>query len=122
MFQIAQDNSIRISRGDSVVFSCFINAGTKIQPRRYTMINGDILYFAVMEPNCKFEDAILKKTFDSSSPTNDDKDVLIEIKPTDTENLLPGLYYYTVKLQRTHEDGTYSVDTIIPERRFVIEN
>lgn len=122
MFQIAQDNSIRLSRGDSVVFSCFINAGNKISLRRYELREGDILYFALMEPNHSFEDAILKKTFTANDPKTESGDTLIEIKPTDTENLLTGLYYYTVKLQRFNEDGSYWVDTLIPDRRFVIED
>ena len=128
MFQIAQDNSIRLSRGDYVVFSCFINAGDKLTLRRYTLNadnearKGDILYFAIMEPNHKFEDAIVKKTFTADSPTNEFGDTLIELKPEDTENLLTGLYYYTVKLQRFADDGSYYVDTIIPDRRFVIED
>ena len=128
MFQIAQDNSIRLSRGDYVVFSCFINAGNKLTLRRYTLKDGDetkqgdILYFAIMEPNHKFEDAIVKKTFTADSPRNDFGDTLIEIKPEDTENLLIGFYYYTVKLQRFAEDGSYYVDTVIPDRRFVLED
>lgn len=122
MFQIAQDNSIRLSRGDYAVFSCFINAGNKLLKRRYKLHAGDTLYFAIMEPNHKFEDAIVKKTFTADDPQTEAGDTLIEIKPTDTEYLLSGLYYFTIKLQRFHDDGSYSVDTVIPDRRFVLED
>ena len=122
MFTIDQDNAIRMSRGDSLYFSVFLNTGTTLQPQRYTLGTGDILYFAVMEPNQKFENALIKKSYTSEDKKNENGDTIIEFTPEDTENVISGMYYYTVKLQRFKDETSYSVDTVIPKRRFIIED
>lgn len=124
MFDISNEGIISVSRGDSFETPLFINEGTEIAPKRYELTENDILYFAVMEPNQKFENAILKKMYDMNSEKNEEGDILISFSPTDTEYLLPGKYYYTIKL-RTHigegeAENDYKVQTIIPQKEFYV--
>lgn len=89
---------IKIVRGDSLAFPLFLNQGTKMQPERYTLQQGDVLYFAVTEPNQLFENAIIKKTYNADSLKTDEGDIIIRFCPDDTKLLLPSLYFYQVKL------------------------
>lgn len=53
-----------------------------------------------MEPNQPFEDAVIKKKFTSRlSTTNSSGDLEIKFKPSDTEYLAPGKYYYAIKAE-----------------------
>lgn len=121
MLIIGNDGSIRVTRGDSFSATLFINRGTEFVPMRYVVGDNDTVYFGVMEPNQRFEDAIVRKSFNAKSVFNENKDLVISFEPKDTEYLLPGRYYYTVKLRRMNDDGTYRVDTLIPDRQFFIE-
>ena len=99
------------------------------------------LYFAIMEPNQPFEFAIVKKKYDYDNPpeyvTSEELGtclckqftffdfngvaIKINLKPEDTVNLLPGRYYYTVKLKTNNtEDGSYSVKTIVDKTLFYV--
>ena len=99
MFDINKEGDIQLVRGDTLVLSLFINAGTEVCPQRYTLKGDDVVYFAIMEVNQLFEDAIFKKTFDSNSTFNEDGDLLIMLSSDDTANLREGLYKYTIKLK-----------------------
>lgn len=94
-----------------------------------------------MEPNQPFEDALIRKKLgyedrtpiDLASSCDIDKDsykdgyVDIFFESKDTEHILPGVYYYEVKLVRPVEDEgakkrgiTESIDTIIPKTKFIV--
>lgn len=124
MFDISNEGIITLTRGDSFETPLFINQGTEIAPARYELTADDIVYFAVMQPNQRFEDAIVKKVYDINSPHNDEGDLLISFEPLDTEYLLSGTYYYMVKLRTHIGEGTgandYRVQTVIPQREFRI--
>ncbi|MBO7734851.1 MAG: hypothetical protein J6S67_19985 [Methanobrevibacter sp.] len=119
MLNISNNGIIRLSRGDS--FSCpvFVNMGTELVPIRYELQDDDKLYFALMEPNQPFEEAILKKVL-TKDDLNENGDAVLTLVPSDTENLVVGLYYYTIKLRRPTE-GEPQVDTVVPNRQFWIE-
>lgn len=119
MLNISNEGIVRLSRGDS--FSCpvFINKGTELVPIRYELQENDKLYFALMEPNQPFEKAILKKVFTRNN-LNENGDAVLTLIPSDTENLFPDTYYYTLKLQWTN-DGKEQVDTVVPDRLFYLE-
>ena len=109
---------IRLTRGDTLVLPIQINQGDNMCLILYELEPKDELYFALTEPNQPWEQAILKKKFDF----NDQKDGVIPLKlnPSDTMCLLPGLYYYQIKV-RIYQDGEYIVNTIIPKTHFWIE-
>ena len=82
---------------------------TLIIPELYTLLEGDEIYFALLEPNQCWEEAILKKKY-----TTPDFD--IKLDPKDTMCLIPGLYYYQIKL-RNKEGEVY---TLCPRSKLYI--
>ena len=109
MFTISGNGIIQLNRGDSVSMPLFINKGTNMRPIRYKISENPStkVYFGVMEPNQPFENALIRKTFG---------DLIIELASYETENILPGKYYYQVKV--LFEDG--NVSTVIPKTLFYI--
>lgn len=121
MGNISTNGIITIMRGDSFTTPIYINIGTKIAPKYYKLSNTDRLYFGLMEPNQAFEDAVLKKVFDFTSPQDSDGNTLLILKPTDTEKLLVGKYYYMIKLRSIDAFGQEMVKTIVPPTLFWLE-
>lgn len=132
MFNIAFNGIITVNRGDSFRFPLTINFGTTLEPNTCGLRDHDKIYFAVMEPNQPFECALIKKVF-TSEDVNEKDEVVISFKPKDTLCVLPGKYYYQIKLQRFHkkldENGKeldewdlddYDVDTVIDKTQFFI--
>lgn len=140
MLSISQNGIISMSKGDSWKTSIFINLGTALEPAPYNLEEGDHVYFGVMEPNQPFKDALVCKKLgvaDRTPKAGDDEDadgdgfldgyVDIYFDSKDTEHLIPGVYYYEVKLLRPAADPgalergiAESVDTIIPRTKFII--
>jgi hypothetical protein len=118
MFDIDYSKIITISRGDAFEASLFINCGTNMVPQRYLLQPGDIVYFALMEPNQKFEDAILKKVYTVNDPETPDGDLIISLKSEDTQHLLSGKYFYTIKVN--FADSTLPIQTVIEKKEFWI--
>ena len=77
-----------------------------------------------MEPNQLFEDTIVKKVYtkDDHRDEDDPEALTISFDCEDTENLLPGVYYYSIKLYRPGDGLTTKdrIDTIVPKRKFII--
>ena len=110
---------IKINRGDSFNFDLSIP----------NLSNTDALYFALMYPRQKFEDAILLKGYKRNDSEVDNKNGTINIKilPNETKLLEPGVYYYTIKLYRggSLEDLGVTIEpdevcTIIERTKFII--
>lgn len=118
MFRVSSTKIIEITRGDSFMYPLFINVGTEMCPERYLLKDGDVVYFAVMEPNQKFEDAILKKVYTAADEETPDGDLIINLNSEDTQHLHSGKYYYTVKVK--FSDSELPVQTIIENREFWI--
>lgn len=124
MFSISKSGIVTVSRGDTFSINVFINLGTDLFPLKYILQPGDKLYFALMEPNQPFEHAIMRREF-TNEDLNRDDEVVMNFPPDQTEYLMPGTYYYTVKLARKNlneESGSNSVivDTIIGNRKFIL--
>ncbi len=118
MVRIADNGNITMNRGDTFTLPLFINQGTELEPIRFYIKDhpGTKVYLGVMEPNQCFENAILRKTFDSQSPINTEGDLLINFEINDTLYLHPGIYYYQIKVLI---DGEL-LQTIIPKTPFYI--
>lgn len=112
---------IRICRGDDICIPLFIDCGNDDYSSRYTLGDNDTIFFALMQPNQRFECAILLKTFTKDSQKTEDGDILIKIDSKDTENLFGGKYYYMIKLQTHDEGGNKTICTLVPNREFYIE-
>lgn len=120
---IFNKNIITINRGDTYSFDFTINDASS-PTSRYILSNDDVLYFGLMDPHQPFEHALVKKRF-----TKDDCDeagnLVITIRPEDTLDLIPGVYYYSIKLHRladTDEDYIDEVITVINKTKFIIND
>lgn len=112
---------IRICRGDDVCLPLFIDCGNDQYSSRYIIQDNDTIFFALMQPNQRFECATLLKTFTKDSPQTEDGDLIIKINSEDTENLFGGRYYYMIKMQSYDENGNQFITTLVPNREFYIE-
>lgn len=121
MFSLSKEGILSITRGDSFSTVIFINKGNELEPIRYELTDSDELYLALMSPNQTFENALLVKKYTKDN-LNDHGDTLVEFEPKDTEFLMPGKYYYQVKLKTNNKDDTYQVNTVIPTTEFYIED
>lgn len=111
---------INMFRGDSLDIPLNIRNGSAMHYEQYNLTNNDTIYFGLMEPNQKFEDAILKKVL-TASDIDENNNLIIKLKPTDTVDLLPGKYYYSIKLKQ-NSDNSYDVYTLLKETEFWILN
>lgn len=123
---------LKMNRGDYFSFSMSIEDETS-PSGCYLMQPNDILYFALLNPHERFEDALIlrgytyedavqvKTTLGPVSVFN------IELLRKDTVCLDPGVYYYTFKLLKNAKSGVLSfkdpdakLTTIIERTKFII--
>lgn len=121
MFNLSFNGIITMNRGDSFTLPLLLNAGSTMLPLRYELAESAVVYFAVMEPNQPFENALIKKRY-TTKDMDEDGNVIIHFRPQDTQCVLPGKYYYQVKLQRFNSEDPedYEVDTVIDKTQFFI--
>lgn len=115
---ISRNGIITMNAGDYFKYPLYINAGSVLEPLRYILENDDKILFSIMEANQPFEYGIVRKIF-TKEHLNAFGDVEVEFEPKDTENLLPGNYYYEVKLLIRKDNKTY-VNTVVPKKKFCI--
>lgn len=134
MYTISNNGFITITRGDSFQAPLFINQGTITVPVRWELkLHPEAkVYFGVTEYNQPFERALIRRYYQykgknqqtgKDNPLNEFGDIINEygdivvtIRSQDTEYLLPGKYYYEVKV----DFGDGRVDTAIPKTEFFI--
>ena len=119
MIDISNNGIITIVHGDTIKVPLFIDAGTDIKPFRYKLRDDDKVFFAIMEPEQRFECAILRHVYTKEN-LNDSGDVEIVLTNDDTKDLLAGTYYYEIKLLMKNENDVEVLDTIVPRKRFYI--
>jgi hypothetical protein len=119
-------NIIKINRGDSFNFYIDIPNKNDIN-KKYYLTSKDAIYFALLYPNQPFENAIILRGYTLEDQNVDTGEINIKITPNDTKCLSPGVYYYTVKLQRGGTlasvgdfDEPEEVRTIIERTKFII--
>ena len=119
-------NIIKINRGDSFEFS--VRVTEKIYcTKKHLLASNEAVYFALVYPNQRFEDAIIIKGYNLEDQNVDTGEILVKITPNDTRCLAPGIYYYTVKFKRGGTlDLSNSFDepeefrTLIERTKFII--
>ena len=112
--EITMNKLVYLNRGDTLDFPFLINEGNDLEPSPYILQDGEFLYFGVMEPNQPFEVALIRKKYDKDNQ-NEEGYINIHLDVDDTILLLPGTYYYEIKLQRGNE-----VKTLVSKRKFII--
>lgn len=118
MLTLKSTGQIRLTRGDTLVLPLYINQGDNLNPIAYELQVEDEVYFGVMEPNQPWEQALIRKKYTYIDLS--DNQLYLKLKPEDTMCLLPGLYYYQIKV-RIFNDGEYIVNTIMPKTQFWVE-
>lgn len=116
-------NIIKMTRGDTYEFNLTIDDEGS-ENGKYILQGNDTVYFGLMEPNSAFEQSLVKKIY-TEEDCDRDGNIFITIEPEDTEYLLPGVYYYSVKLEVDHENGEtcesiHKVITVINKTKFII--
>lgn len=106
---------IKINRGDSYELTFNVFKG-KDSTKPYILTASDVVYFALLYPHQRFEDAILIKGYTLEDQNVLNGEITVKIKPNDTRCLTPGVYYYTAKLQC---GGTLGVINDFDESDFV---
>ena len=97
--------SVSLNRGDDATFTLHINQGTNLCPLQYPLKEKDNIYFAIEEPNQPFEHAIVKKVINLKNCLLDkDDNITFTINSEDTVALMPGTYYYEVKMSLYKEN------------------
>lgn len=114
MFCECDVNCFMLSRGDTFRFPITINCGTKLEPEIYELKQNDTLYIAILEPGQSFENAIIRQTLTMKNADEETGAITFILKSSDTEYMLTGKYFITIKLEQ--EDGT--VTTVLPMKEF----
>ena len=121
MFRISSNGIVTVNRGDSFEFPITLNIGSSIDRAEYVLGEKDVLYLGIMEPNQPFETALIRKKF-THADLDSDNNIIIRFWPEDTVCVLPGKYYYQVKLQTVDETtGRKDVETVIDKTLFYIQ-
>ena len=121
MFHISNNGIVTVNRGDSCEFPITLNIGSSIDRTDYVLGQTDVLYLGIMEPNQPFETALIRKKF-THADLDSDNNIIIRFWPEDTVCVLPGKYYYQVKLQTIDEQtGRKDVETVIDKTLFYIQ-
>lgn len=123
MYNYIESNAsmIRINRGDTYKAPLFINCGTLLEPKRYILQENDKVFFGVMEPNKLWEQSIMRQIYTYDCDKTEEGDIIIQITPEETQYLLPGTYYYMIKLVKYDENNEIDeVTTVVPTTLFVI--
>lgn len=120
------NNIIVLNRGDTYEFDLTIADEASIDGR-YKLRGDDALYLGIMDPGQPFEEALIRKKY-TAEDTDANGNLLAELKAEDTLDLLPGRYFYAVKLHMCHTDidalgKEYVIDkvvTIINKTKFIL--
>ena len=122
-------NIVSMNRGDT--YTLYVDAFLDVyQDEEYTLTDNDAIYFGLMDPNQHFEDALVRKKLTAADLEDPQGPFPITLEPEDTVDLMPGRYYYMVKLKQDHiehyddptmpDEHIQSVTTIIDKSKFVI--
>ncbi len=119
MLNVDKNNIVAVTRGDTFSIPIFLNKGTAINPVRYVLGDNDTLYVGIMEPNQPFEQAIIKKKY-TKDDLNTHEDIVLRLESSDTVCLIPGKYYYQVKLDMVDSEEKHNINTVIKKTEFFI--
>ena len=122
-YTISENNIRRINRGDTFTFD-FTIYDENSTDGRYILKDDDALYFGIMDPHQLFEDAIVRKKY-TKEDTDEMGNLIITLNPEDTLDLIPGIYYYAVKLHKLTDNEEEYVDeviTVVNRTKFIIND
>lgn len=123
------NNQIIMNRGDSYMFDLTID-DPNAEDGRYRLQDDDVVYFGIMDPGQPFELALVRKRY-TATDTDAEGNLTINIYPADTLDLLPGKYFYAVKIHLDHEERDLNtgeltgrridrVATVVSKTKFIL--
>ena len=113
-------NIIMLTRGDS--FSFNLDVEDENSPfGRYKLTENDALYFGLTKPHQPFEHAIIKRKYTAKDQDSDGY-IATMLSADETAELLPGVYYYSVKLRQNIGATNEQVTTIINKTKFIVND
>lgn len=125
MLDISNKNIITMTRGDNETIP--LKLFTDNYKKKYIFFpnQNDKIFFALMEPNQTFENAIVKKVFGYKDVDKENGVINIKLDSIDTEFLASGDYYYTIKILRKdswkeEDDDQGTVETLVDRTKFII--
>lgn len=124
MVEISNNGIISLNRGDSFEFPLFMNQGNKLYPIRYSLlkdVNLANVYFSITLPGQEFQNGLIRKAYSSRSPHNENGDIIINLTPQETMCLMPGKYFYSIKIVYNDRNMEQKIATIVPERIFIVK-
>ena len=122
MYRISSNGIVTVNRGDSFELPVNLHIGNFLNPDIYNLKESDTVYLGIMEPNQMFETAIVRKKFTYEDYLNNGESVIFRFFPQDTCCLLPGKYYYQIKLSTINPDTQFEdVETIVDKTLFYIQ-
>lgn len=116
MFNKSNTNIITMNRGDTVEFSLYLNAGTNMGPKPFDLSAGAKIYFYILFPNEKFENAYLRQTYGKEDIAEDGYNLTVRLSSEDTISMPTGKYYYSVRIV----DGEMNYTTIPATLLYII--
>ena len=120
MFSISNNGIVRVNRGDSFAMQISLRLGNVFNSEVYTLKDSDAVYVGILEPNQRFEDAIVKKKLSAQHQAGEH--IVAKFRPIDTLNLMPGKYFYQAKLETTNKTSKEKdVQTIVDKTLLFIE-
>ena len=113
--------NITISRGECLQIPLFVNMGVDEEPVRLNFneisdLNVEV-YLGIHLPHQPFECSLIRKIF-TYLDSNEYGDIMVKLNPQDTLNMLPGKYFYSIKLRMQSPNQGDWVSTIIDEKIF----
>lgn len=120
LYLIKNNKVMTMTRGDYFSFVVTLRSDDPWEHIEYKLSKGDILFFGLMEPNQPFEKAIIKKEYGYDDYDYEGGTLKIVLNPEDTIELMPGTYYYQVKVLYRDDAGVVHVDTAVQKTKFNI--
>lgn len=121
MLNISRSGNISINRGDTFKIPLFIDCSKDIfNSIRFPMQDGDEVYFYLVEPNTSFKCPLIKQIY-TKEDTNENGDVILKFAHKDTNWIVPGTYYYEIKVRRKLKKGFEdALITVATRRKFIV--
>lgn len=116
LYVIKKNHVISLNRGDYAEIPFCFKEGKFPKDAPIRIGEGDVLFFGLMDPNTHFEHSLIKKEFIGNDVIDDEGNFTLVIEPDDTLELLPGTYFYEIKLLT--KDA--KIRTLIQKTRFNI--
>lgn len=124
MFDISTNGIVHVNRGDSFELPVNLIIGDAINRVTYQLQETDVLYVGIMEPNQPFETALIRKRI-TRKDLDSEGNIKVRFWPKDTVCVLPGKYYYQIKIETTvtlpNGEIRKDVETVVDKTLFYIQ-